>query len=148
MVTVSSDAFASFMPERWVGRFKDLYPASRDCKVHITRQTAETVDVIDLAISMELPDSNSKFFSAQEMDEAFSKVALNYRYYSNRYLRPAVEEGGASSPSALMTWWLLMYSFSWLARYQPRKWTDLLNLDRPGCAALHLFSTCWRWPCR
>lgn len=21
-----------------------------------------------------------------------------------------------------------------LVRYQPRKWTDLLNLDKPGCA--------------
>jgi hypothetical protein len=38
-----------------------------------------------------------------------------------------------SSP-AVNTWWLLLYSFSILVRYRPRKWTDLLNLDRPSCA--------------
>ena len=29
-----------------------------------------------------------------------------------------------------MTWWLLLYSFSMLARYQPRKWVDLLDYDK------------------
>jgi hypothetical protein len=28
-----------------------------------------------------------------------------------------------------MTWWLLLYSFSMLARYFPEKWVTMLNLD-------------------
>ena len=33
-----------------------------------------------------------------------------------------------------MTWWLLLYSFSMLARYQPRKWVQLLDLDKSESA--------------
>jgi hypothetical protein len=28
-----------------------------------------------------------------------------------------------------MTWWLLLYSFSILARYEPRRWVKLLDRD-------------------
>lgn len=39
-------------------------------------------------------------------------------------------------PSPLMTWWLLLYSFSILARYEPRRWVKLLDRDTPGVAVL------------
>lgn len=61
-------------------------------------------------------------------------LAPEYLYTADRYMRPSVEGAAKPPPSPLMTWWLLLYSFSMLARYQPRKWTDLLILDRPGCA--------------
>jgi hypothetical protein len=35
-----------------------------------------------------------------------------------------------------MTWRLLLYSFSMLARYQPRQWVERFNLDKPGPAVL------------
>jgi hypothetical protein len=34
------------------------------------------------------------------------------------------------SRSGVRSPWLLLYSFSMLARYQPRKWVDLLDPDR------------------
>jgi hypothetical protein len=39
-------------------------------------------------------------------------------------------------PSPLMTWWLLLYSCSILARYEPRRWAKLLNLDSSKVAAV------------
>lgn len=35
-----------------------------------------------------------------------------------------------------MTWWLLLYSFSILARYEPRRWAQLLDLDSSEAAVL------------
>ena len=35
-----------------------------------------------------------------------------------------------------MTWWLLLYSFSILARYEPRRWAQLLDLDSSKAAVL------------
>jgi hypothetical protein len=41
-----------------------------------------------------------------------------------------------------MTWWLLLYSFSILARYEPRRWMKLLDL---GTQQWRYFSsTRWR----
>ncbi|WP_405659417.1 YaaC family protein [Streptomyces sp. NBC_00079] len=34
-----------------------------------------------------------------------------------------------------MSWWLLLYSISILARYQPRKWSEALDVDKSGSAA-------------
>jgi hypothetical protein len=34
-----------------------------------------------------------------------------------------------------MSWRLLLYSFSMLARYQPRKWSDALDVDKSPSAA-------------
>lgn len=51
----------------------------------------------------------------------------------NRYAVPSI--GGGDPFSPLMTWWLLLYTFSILARYQPRKWIDVLNFDTSKYAA-------------
>lgn len=35
-----------------------------------------------------------------------------------------------------MSWWLIPYTFSMLARYQPRKWSEALDIDKsPNMAA-------------
>jgi len=69
-----------------------------------------------------------------EIREFFDQIAPEDRYRDDRFLRPCVEGGNRPPPSPLMTWWLLLYSFSMLARYQPRKWTALLDLDKSRCA--------------
>jgi len=58
--------------------------------------------------------------------EAFTE-ARAHRFNADRYLRPAFEPAKAP-PTPLMSWWLLLYSFSMLARYQPRTWTDALDM--------------------
>jgi hypothetical protein len=62
----------------------------------------------------------------------FDKIAPEYRYREDRFARPQV--AGKRPPSCLMTWWLLLYSCSIIARYQPRKWTALLDLDSSASA--------------
>jgi YaaC-like Protein len=71
-----------------------------------------------------------KELSEEEIEIFFDGIAPEYRYRDDRYLRPSVEDDGKQPPSPLMTWWLLLYSFSMLARYQPRKWVQLLDLDK------------------
>lgn len=49
--------------------------------------------------------------------------------------------GNASALHPLITWWIVLYAFSMLARYYPRIWSDLLDVDRsthavPTAAAL------------
>ena len=68
--------------------------------------------------------------SEEERDAFFDGIAPEYRHRTDRYLRPSVEGREKRPPSPLMTWWLLLYSFSMLARYQPRKWVDLLDYDK------------------
>lgn len=73
---------------------------------------------------------------AAEIEQFFDARAPVYRFNAHRYLRPAFEPAKAP-PTPLMSWWLLLYSFSMLARYQPRKWADALDIDRsPNAAAL------------
>jgi hypothetical protein len=64
----------------------------------------------------------------------FDRIAPEYRYRGERFLRPSVEDGERQPPSALMTWWLLLFSCSILARYYPRKWVRLLDLDNSASA--------------
>ena len=66
----------------------------------------------------------------EERDAFFDGISPEYRHRTDRYLRPSVEEPEKRPPSPLMTWWLLLYSFSMLARYQPRKWVDLFDYDK------------------
>jgi hypothetical protein len=71
-----------------------------------------------------------------EIEQFLDARAPVYRFNDHRYLRPGFEPA-KEPPSPLMTWWLILYSFSMLARYQPRKWTDALDIDKsPDAAAL------------
>lgn len=74
--------------------------------------------------------------SEEELEAFFAKVAPEYRYRGDRFLRPSVDAVGAEPPSPLMTWWLLLYSFSILARYEPRRWLKLLDQDSSKVAVL------------
>jgi hypothetical protein len=85
-------------------------------------------------VILEWPPSRPLEMSDEEIEEFFDGIAPEYRYRNDRFLRPSVEADGTLPPSPLMTWWLLLYSFSIIARYQPRKWAALLDLDKPGQA--------------
>ncbi|WP_215449712.1 YaaC family protein [Streptomyces sp. ATCC 21386] len=71
---------------------------------------------------------------AAEIDSFFDARAPQYRFVADRYLRPTLEPG-KTPPTPLMSWWLLLYTFSMLARYQPRKWSEALDVDRSRSAA-------------
>jgi hypothetical protein len=119
----------------WLHDLAERYPAFHGWKADPLWEEYERGGEPEFAIRIWLPGPVTKEpLPATEMGIILDKLAPEYLYRDDRYLRPSLEGGGKAAPSPLMTWWLLLYSFSMLARYQPRKWTDLLNLDKPGCA--------------
>ena len=73
--------------------------------------------------------ADQEILRSRELTAIFDRMAPEYRYHNSRYLRPSIEGNGQLPPTPLMTWWLLLYSFSMLARYFPRKWVAMLDLD-------------------
>ena len=61
---------------------------------------------------------------SNELDEA----APVYRLQGRRFLRPALD-GTTPPPSPLMTWWLVLFVLSVLARYHPRAWVRAIDID-------------------
>ncbi len=51
-----------------------------------------------------------------------------YRYLEWRWLRPAII-ADHKPPSPLMTWWILLFGLSMVARYHPVPWTQALDVD-------------------
>ena len=123
--------------DSWVRELMKHYPALRNWKIDASEWPIDNVHTGDeIFLKMWLPGSAAeRSMSASEMSAIIDTVAPEYRYRVERYVRPSVEGIDKPAPSPLMTWWLLLYSFSMLARYQPRKWVRLLDLDKPGCAA-------------
>jgi len=90
------------------------------------------------SVMVEWPRPGPPLNWASNWETFFDGVAPEYRYRGDRFLRPSID--GSPPPSPLMTWWVLLFGFSILARYQPRKWVRLLDLDKPGCAAVLQFA--------
>ncbi|MET9866113.1 YaaC family protein [Streptomyces sp. NPDC006386] len=74
--------------------------------------------------------------SEEEIEAFFDRLAPQYRFEGERFLRPPAGSGQTPPPSPLMTWWLLLYTFSMISRYQPRKWAEILDLDKSPNAAV------------
>jgi hypothetical protein len=61
-----------------------------------------------------------------------------YRYRNWRWLRPSLS-GNDLPPTPLMTWWILLFGLSMLARYHPVPWTRALDVDSsPDAVTLEL----------
>jgi hypothetical protein len=120
------------------GEIMAAYPSAEGCAI------AHEPDAVGLdsrldkwRVSVRWPAQDaSKSMSGEELKAFFDKIAPEYRYRSDRFLRPALDADGRPPPSPLMTWWLLLFSFSILARYQPLCWTKLLDLDEAEEAVL------------
>jgi hypothetical protein len=64
--------------------------------------------------------------------ERLEAVAPGQRSLEPRWLRPAV---GGVALSPLMTWWMLLFGLSMLARYDPDVWVSALQYDSSSMAA-------------
>jgi hypothetical protein len=58
---------------------------------------------------------------------------LTGRFPSSGSALPAVG-GNAEAQHPLITWWMVLYGLSMLARYHPRVWSAMLNVDQSGSA--------------
>ena len=127
---------------RWLLRFHEImkaYPGTSGIAIPATQYAISPPDDRARNWSIDLTwlgAQSATEMSAAELRGFFDKIAPEYRYRDDRFLRPAIDENGTVAPSPLMTWWLLLYSFSILARYEPRKWTQLLALDKTQTAVL------------
>jgi hypothetical protein len=124
----------------WLERFDEIraaYPGAAECAIPAEGDPISPPDSPGdkWAVDVRWPAQDaSKDMSVEELGVFFDNIAPAYRYRSDRYLRPAID--GNTPPSSLMTWWLLLYSFSILARYEPRRWTKLLDPDKTETAVL------------
>ena len=116
----------------WLKQLKETYPGAQGALLQNHEQHSFRA-IAERRFEARLYWSNSdrpESMSEAELEAFFDARAPQYRYYHERYLRPSVEGDVKPSPSPLMTWWLMLYTFSMLARYQPAKWVDLLNVDK------------------
>ncbi|MFD5129723.1 YaaC family protein [Streptomyces olindensis] len=120
----------------WLANFLPKYPGVHDARLWGSEEDAYR-EIRSGRFSVELCWSAPKRdMEETEISNFFDTRAPTYRFTEDRYLRPAFESTKAP-PTPLMTWWLLLYSFSMLARYQPRKWSEALDIDKsPSAAAL------------
>ncbi|MGV4983174.1 YaaC family protein [Streptomyces sp. NRAIS4] len=121
--------------EAWLAAFLPKYPGLHDAQLWGSAEDAFS-EIRSRRFSVDFCWPAPK----QEMGEAeieafFDNRAPAYRFIANRYLRPAFEPAKAP-PTPLMSWWLLLYAFSMLARYQPRKWSEALDVDKSPNAAV------------
>jgi hypothetical protein len=112
--------------QAWYVRFTEimsLYPTAHGFMIALEpgaiREPREDGD--RWAVSIEWPyESPAKDWSGKELTAFFDRIAPEYRYRDDRYLRPAPDSDGTEPPSPLMTWWLLLYSLSICSRAMSR----------------------------
>jgi len=120
-----------------VNRIKRAYPTAGDWAL-----PADGNPVLKPAAAGERWALRVRWPDAGELDPAdlqafYDKTAPAYRYQAERYLWPSMAGGAPLSP--LMTWWILLFACSILARYQPRQWGKMLDPGASDIAALLRF---------
>lgn len=122
-----------------LGEIMADYPGAAGYAIPVEEDAIRPPDVLSgtwqVVVRWPAADSQQEM-SAEELKAFYDQVAPEYRYSGDRFLRPAVDAAKSLPPSPLMTWWLLLYSFSVLARYEPRRWAKLLDLDSSKVAAV------------
>jgi hypothetical protein len=129
-------------PDAWLASFNEMmtdYPSAAGCAIPIENGAIQVEHTAGgpWEVTLRWPaQETGREMPEEELKAFFAKVAPEYRYRGDRYLRPSVDAAGGEPPSPLMTWWLLLYSFSILARYEPRRWVKLLDQDSSKVAVL------------
>jgi hypothetical protein len=110
------------------------YPAARNAAVahnpgaETTALTYDTPNgkgtLVDFSVPPDQPDMTQ--------DEILARYLPEYRFRGDRWLLPTLTDGQDLHP--LMTWWLLLFALSMLARYHPAAWTRALDVDRSPMA--------------
>jgi hypothetical protein len=122
----------------WLAKLGELYPGAQDADfVDPAQPFEETVPGKRFAAELKWPLPPGAAMDADFSKAYFEEKAPQYIHVGDKYLRPSVESG-LEPPSPMMTWWLLLYAFSILARYAPRKWVDALNPDAANSSAAAL----------
>jgi hypothetical protein len=113
----------------WLNARMEQYPSAAGWE-QVEHFSFEELEESHFRIHLRWPQpADQGALSGPQLAAKFDRIAPEYRYRGSRYLRPSIEGNGRPPPTPLMTWWLLLYSFSMLARYFPRQWVAMLDLD-------------------
>lgn len=127
----------------WLTAFIERYPGAHGAAFPDKTDEGifERIDDGRFRVAIEWPAEAQTHWTDEGLDVYFDQRAPKYVYQNDRFLRPSVESGLKPAPSPLMTWWLLLYSFSMIARYRPQKWVSLLDFDKSPDAAAIQYAT-------
>lgn len=138
-VAVLSDVVQS--PED-IARLEEFYPSIRGRNAQLPIAGADnlpgrvefpTPAGVGFELRLSVPAGSKA--PVADYDALLDAIAPEYRWLGRRWLRPELQPG-TPPPSALMTWWVVLYALSMLARYYPRAWTAALSVDHSPIAAL------------
>ena len=118
-------------------KVKTIYPGSSDWGIPMEQHAVIPPSAAGLHWQVTVRWPTAGEVATAKLPEFFDSVAAAYRYRDERYFWPQI--GGSAPPSPLMMWWLLLYSFSILARYEPRRWVKMLDPGKSDTAALMRF---------
>jgi hypothetical protein len=79
--------------------------------------------------AMPLPERGPGHVS---IHKSFRTIALR-QWDGSRWLIPSID-GDGHVPHPLQAWWLVLFSLSMFARYQPAQWREALDVDRSQVA--------------
>lgn len=79
--------------------------------------------------AMPVPERGPGYVSVYK---SFETIALR-QWDGSRWLIPAID-GEGHVPHPLQAWWLVLFSLSTFARYQPAQWREALDVDRSRVA--------------
>ncbi|MEW1778153.1 hypothetical protein [Streptomyces sp. NPDC086777] len=118
----------------WLASFLPKYPGLHDARLWGSEQDAFT-EIRPGRFSVDICwPAPERGMAEAEVDSFFDSRAPAYRFSADRFVRPSFEP--TKTPlTPLMSWWLILYSFSMPARYQPRKWSEALDVDKSKSAA-------------
>ncbi|NUK49594.1 hypothetical protein HRW14_04655 [Streptomyces lunaelactis] len=133
-VCVNEEMPASADRKAWLAAFLPKYPGLHGAQLWGNEEDAFS-EIRSRRFSVEFCwPATKRDMEKADIDGFFDSRAPAYRFNADRFLRPSFEPAKAP-PTPLMSWWLILYSFSMLARYQPRKWSEALDVDKSSSAA-------------
>lgn len=110
------------------GSYTADYPTLRDLAVRVDGDGVPLRDFNGSTLMLEVPEH------LVEVQASRGVLAGSVPHLGSRYVFP---EAGQSTRALhpLMSWWMVLYAFSILARYHPKEWTETLQLTTSKVAS-------------
>lgn len=114
-----------------IGRTLAQYPRAQGWELSRSRQVGEH-PFLDVSPPVNVW-SRASSTAAKDRLAKLDEFAPEYRWSRDRWLRPGVgPQRDYLKP--LCAWWILLYSLSMVARYEPAEWAEVLDINRSDLA--------------
>ncbi|GAA5176690.1 hypothetical protein GCM10023321_85700 [Pseudonocardia eucalypti] len=133
--TISAPGSVPEDREQWLSKLREEYFGLHRTLLARPEESALTPSDSGEEFKTRVWWANEEVGSTPEgLGKFLDNFAPEHRYKNARYVLPKIS-GSDRPPNPLMSWWLILYAFSNLARYHPKEWANDLNLDESLCAA-------------